>query len=447
MKTTTAIFRGLGVLTGFVAIIELARLPGVPSTYVPLFVVASVLEVSPELLELRARRRTETLVKRTARSRVGAKSYFRYRELDSRSLYSSDLANFLAERHHYQPLRFLGHDFPIAITWKNDGREISPDAVLGSLNRSLPSRLESAPHLDRTVYRRAREQIREVYESGPVKYEGCDYCLDRIDVPDPSLTPRIDGRLGLYYDNILTQYAVEWELRGALARRAGSDLSYLSHDGTLPLRESIEALCDPLLSGAGRVAAMTVSTLLVFTRPREEGYWTILRRRSGVVGVSTNTRHVVPAGMFEAANSTDVWSIELNVWRELLEELYDEDEEGGSAQNRDYLTTLEPVRLLTSMVSDGSADHVVTGVVCDLLNLRTEICTVLLVRDAAFAESRRMKLNWEYQSTPRSGAFAVPTSLVEQTLISEGMRMVPSGAACLSLGIDWVRRARGLELM
>ena len=49
--------------------------------------------------------------------------------------------------------------------------------------------------------------------------------------------------------------------------------------------------------------------------------------------------HVVPSGMFEAKNSHDPWLISLNVWRELLEEVYGEEEQQrtGTAEFPDYM--------------------------------------------------------------------------------------------------------------
>jgi len=258
--------------------------------------------------------------------------------------------------------------------------------------------------------------------------------------------PLISGAFGLYYDNILTQYALEWELKKAIIEGI-NDFSHLSIQNTLPLREAIEDFGNPLIVGTGRCTAITFSTLVVFKRSDGDLY-TIIARRSHAVGVSPGLHHVVPAGMFEAPNIGDKWSIQENIWRELLEELYDENEQIGCGKSeiKDYIREQPPINLLIKLIDEGAAELVITGICCDLLNLRPEICTLLYVPDSTFVESRKMILNWEYENNKEIGNFAIPWKQLSghlKYLASTGS-LVPSGAACISLAQNWLRERHSI---
>jgi hypothetical protein len=152
--------------------------------------------------------------------------------------------------------------------------------------------------------------------------------------------------------------------------------------------------------------------------------------------------HAVPAGMFEAPNVADRWSAEMNVWRELLEEVYNEREQQGSDRSEllDHILDKEPVKLLRQLSQEGTAELSVTGICCDLLNLRPELCTILFVKSPRFCEARAMNLNWEFEAQGRAGSFALRWDSVDDFIATEAVRgsLVASGAACLGLGRNWM---------
>jgi len=157
--------------------------------------------------------------------------------------------------------------------------------------------------------------------------------------------------------------------------------------------------------------------------------------------------------MFEARNYHP-WSVEINVWRELLEEVYDDTEERGNQQpeSDDRVRQKLPVNRLIEMIdkNDGSVEFSATGICCDLLSLRHEICTILFIRDVGFPDLRVMKLNWEYEPASwatRDGArFTIPldevNAVVETAAGTDGI--TATGAACLSFGLAWLRERHGL---
>ena len=314
------------------------------------------------------------------------KTLFRYRDNPVPLIDSLELIRHLEARYRCSTFQLSGKAFPATIIWENEDRIVAPDSILGEFDQTPPAALQRSPVFAPAEYANARAFIKAKYETGPIKYEGVDYRMTRIDASTD--LPKIHGAFGLYYDNILTQYAMEWELKKALLKGGSNTINTLTTLGTLPLREAVEAERNPLLDGDGRCAAITVSTLMVFNRP-QGGFYCLIRRRSTDVGVSPGMLHVVPAGMFEAKNLEDRWSVEMNVWRELLEEVYDEEEQQGTGtpEFEDYIRRKWPISLLIEMIEGGSAEFSVTGICCDLLNLRPEICTVLFVKDPMFCEA------------------------------------------------------------
>lgn len=265
------------------------------------------------------------------------------------------------------------------------------------------------------------------------------------DVDLTGALPRIDGRFGMYYDNILTQYAMEWELKKALKEYDHLALAR-NRVGTMPLREAVELGRNPLLDGRERCTAMTVSMLMVFER-RMQGLWTIIHRRSRMVGLSAGMLHVVPAGMFEAKNKSERWSVKTAVMREMLEEVYIEEEQQGDEITgfEDDMVSKKPLQFLFPLIENGRAELSLTGTCCDLLNLRPEICTVLFVPDAGLAEVQKVRVNWEYEQRGEPGIFGTPWDRIEAKLQNAKVgEIVPSGVACFELGRTWMRERHGV---
>lgn len=385
---------------------------------------------------------TATALNTTMQHRQSTLTYYRYRQSADAQLADAVVADFLADRYGRTAHELGGKRFPVALLWSNTKRTVSPEAVLGALDTTQPKPLEESLLLDPTSYRKARAFVKRQLEVGPIKYEGVDYCMTTFEPPGSIAPPRVNGRLGLYYDCILTQYALEWELRSALTKHS---VAFLSTKGSLPLRERTEATVDdPVCNATNRCAALAISTLVVFKR-RNEGYYCLVHRRSQGVAVSPNTLHVVPAGMFERVYSNDNWSVELNIWRELLEELYGQKELEGTGEGRlqDYVRTVAPVALVRDLILQGAASLSVTGVCCDLLTLRPEVCTILVIHDPAFVEAEPMKLNWEYKNVNNvgDGLGAVGWAEIDDAIDDFVLRFPFSATATATLGLgrEWIR--------
>ncbi|QOY89079.1 NUDIX hydrolase [Paludibaculum fermentans] len=218
-------------------------------------------------------------------------------------------------------------------------------------------------------------------------FNGEVYAMDRL-FARPDL--RLDCRLGSYFASMNTCESIELELLEqlpALAGRAPAD--FARFDRRLERRNAV----GPLTPAIG-VATLTVcgdeillGRLAPKAMPHRAGQW-----------------HVVPSGMFAPP-----YSIEDTVSVELREELGVE---------------LDPSRLYFS------------GVATNLLNLRPEICT-LLVLD----KPEEFLLSDEFLPGLTRIPLATETELI-QTLGLHAGNISPAGAAALFLGLRLLRRLR-----
>jgi hypothetical protein len=158
-----------------------------------------------------------------------------------------------------------------------------------------------------------------------------------------------------------------------------------------------EHVPDPVTDGRFRSAALGVSTLtIVRVRSRSfDGYKMFLSPRSATVATQRRRYHVVPSGMFQPfvpGESTDLlqdqFSVSATAMREFVEELYGvhELETGDGRVDPQAIYWRREARLLTDMLRGGDAALLYTGVAVNLLALRPEICTVLVIHDPAWYE-------------------------------------------------------------
>ncbi|MGO4882327.1 MAG: toll/interleukin-1 receptor domain-containing protein [Bryobacteraceae bacterium] len=376
----------------------------------------------------------------TALAQYGAKLHYDYRAAASTLISSPELARRLAARYGCEPLQLGKVPIASTIIWQNTRDVIQPDRILGGLDHAEPSRENRiAGLLTPSEYDWAMRFIRS--QDGFV-YDGTHYCLGRIELRNAEA--KISGRYCKYSDHLLNESLLEWELRKALSDGGDKAIDKLAEPGTLPLREAIESVCNPLLDGGGRCAAIGVSTLVIFKR-RDGNFYCILKRRSTGVATSRGWFHVIPAGMFEAEDRSLPWSIEMNVWRELLEEVYDEKEQQGTGESviEDHIIEKVPISLLRRLIHDGSAELSVTGVCCDLLWLRPEVCTILYVEDPQFITARQMRMNWEFDNAPSNevaGNGLMRWQDVDGFIDKAARNIVRPGAACVALAKEWIRQ-------
>jgi hypothetical protein len=195
---------------------------------------------------------------------------------------------------------------------------------------------------------------------------------------------RLDTKCGGYFDSLNTCEAMELELIEGVPG--------------LPLRTG-----QPLMDGTKRCAAIGVATLLVL---RDRSGHSLVLAPIAAKGMPhrAGQLHVVPSGMFQPP-----YSVAQTVRTELREELHG--------------LRLPP-----------DAPIYFTGIAINLLNLRPEICTMVIVdRPPA------LRLGAEFQPGARVVSFGSDAHLV-RVLHLHDTPITPPGAAALFLGARVLRQ-------
>jgi hypothetical protein len=210
---------------------------------------------------------------------------------------------------------------------------------------------------------------------------------------------RLDCKLGTYYHSLSTSECLDAE-PGPPFQPRPSDVRGGVGPGRICLAQLHERVPDPVADGRHRSAAIGVSTLTVVrVRNRSfDGYKMFLSPRSVTVATQRRRYHVVPSGMFQPfipGESADLlqeqFSVAATAVREFVEKLYGvhELETGDGRVDPNAIYRRREAQLLNGMLKAGDAALLYSGVAVNLLALRHEICTVLVIEDPRWYERER----------------------------------------------------------
>jgi len=274
------------------------------------------------------------------------------------------------------------------------------------------------------------DHLQSRIDSAAMMTNNVTYVLDKI-TQNPV---QIHAKLGRYFDMIATCDAIDHELR----RFTRGEVT------TLPLRDALHKRIssqDTLTDGAGRSALIGVATTTVFKQGGQ--YKAILGQRSQQVATGAGLFHVVPAFVFQpsanpAFHSAE-WSVEHQVLREVGEELFGMPEVEGwqSVKEADYFYQYPAIAELRQMLIKGRAEHHITGIAINLLTLRPEICTLLLIHDEAWYTHHKTELR--AACFERRNTVFVPIDTLEGLPQNPHETMTPHGAVSFWLGVDRAR--------
>lgn len=261
---------------------------------------------------------------------------------------------------------------------------------------------------------------------------------------------RISCGVGDYFAALDTCDVLKLEAQMAWVDSRGEIANDANPLGNLPLRARLHASCDndPLHRSGTRCAAVAVSTLICYLD--DSGYRCLLHRRSREkkLAADPDLFHVIPAAMFEPDpwDREEPYDVYENILREYLEEVYDIKKPEACPQDRNWYRSVDLVRELDEMIQDGKkASLYLTGLTINLLNLRPEICTLLVIRDLQWRDKslfRRSKQQWEYD---QDGATKVSIADSDTKILSRARgfvapgKIVPPGAAAFWLGVRLAR--------
>lgn len=267
-------------------------------------------------------------------------------------------------------------------------------------------------------------------------------------------------QLGKYFDMIDTCDALEWEiLRASSSLKVASEAAFRKFEGRLPLRNKLHALVpNPVRSGQHRSVAVSLSALIAFYQ--DDGVYLMMRKRSEQVAVHAGLLHVIPSFMFQPATveyDTE-YSILHNIFREYLEEMYNRPDPKVDETDPNYFFNDPPLQELRHMLATDQAELFYSGIAVNLLSLRPEICTLLLIKDDQWYrrhasrdtdERQRFHLNLEFahnfQEVVNNVALVgnIPLKATDEEILEyievSPWTMVPCGAFAFWAGVDLLR--------
>ncbi len=282
--------------------------------------------------------------------------------IDSRDY--KNLTDYLQRLYQCQPFARNGIEHPATVHYPSANQIHDVDSILDPYPPTPESREFAAYNYS---------YLHDLQNSKPFLHNGSTFTLKSL-----RLNPlKLRGALGRYYDMLATCAALEHELRQVAAGWMRA-----------PLRATYHRQVDPVASlhrGLGRSAAIGIGTLTVFN---DAGvYKAMLARRSERTAFDSGFFHVLPAMMFGPTTAAFCdpreWSIKHQVMREVLEELFNMPEE-NDPQAWDFFRQHPALLYLQELMDAGSAKLYLTGVIINLLTLRPEISTLLLIHDPAW---------------------------------------------------------------
>lgn len=307
----------------------------------------------------------------------------------------------------YPPVELF--DWPVAAHTfpARPGECLSLETPLGELARAaIPAPDEWSPEFSPTAIPIFSSHLATVLPGR--KWSGPTFALDQL--RDTSDGWRMDCKPGRYFQSLATSEACDAELMTALIPNPDEPVNI----DALPLRRWAHEHArgrDPVLSGVGRSAAASVSTVVMTARPGG-GYGILLAPRSTEVATHRLFNHVAPSGIFAPLDTDltppeDEFSVRRTLLREYLEELYSVEEYEVGTKPIHAITSEPEIVRLDKLISSGDAALYYTGISVNLLTLRPEICTLLLIQDphwigreteAADRSGRPWKMAWEWRA-------------------------------------------------
>lgn len=341
-----------------------------------------------------------------------------------------NMTDYLQHLYQCTPFSRGGIEHPVTVYYPTEAQIRDVDSVLDL----YPPTQEDT---DFAVY--DYSYLHTLQNSKPSLFNGRTFTLNFIR-QNPL---KMRGSLGHYFDMLATCATLEHELRDAVAEgwmRAPSRATYHRH---VDPQEAI-------LRGTKRSGAIGIGTLTVFN---DNGtYKTILARRSNKTAFDSGMYHVLPAMMFQPttpdfSHPEHEWSIKHQVLREVLEEMFNMPEE-LDATDWDFFYQHPAMVYLQELMNTGRAQLYVTGIILNLLTLRPEVSTLLLIREPDwYARITAPDSDIPFMTadeTVKDSVMVAPMMTDSEFLAhfpdNLYMRMPAQATATLWLGIDLARK-------
>lgn len=294
-------------------------------------------------------------------------------------------------------LSYKNITFPAVIYEVSDKQRYDLESILGELD------LDSEDQIDKEYEKYGEKYLKYLKRIGTKIWDGKTYKLKKIKKEDEI---KMECQVGSYFNMLKSCDALEYEL-------------YLNFDKVekkgiikLPLRSRLISKGEIINQLSGRSPAISISVLIIYRE--NDNFRTFIRKRSREVGADKDIMHIVPSFMFQPVSGwiKEEYSIRHNIYREYLEELFNKTElvYHSGEYGYDYFYEDDNLKYLIELEKKGDAKFMLSGISIDLLKLRPEIMTVLLINNPEwiYNQSRGKKLkkfklgvlriNWEFDN-------------------------------------------------
>lgn len=369
------------------------------------------------------------------------------------------LYSYLGWLYDKNAYRHDGLTFPLAIFPAPKSQRYDIESVLGKLDREPNDGIDKV--FDQVGQGYLRKLVRE--SPDPAPWDDPTYRMTMIEIKDPL---KIHCALGGYYNMLKSCEVIEFELLTEFSKIQPSYADYQWFSEHTRLRNYLHSRGNPLESALGRSVAVSISTPIIFAEG--DTYKVLLRERSQKVAIYKNLLHVLPSFMFQPQLHfyEEEYSIRHNIYREYLEEVIGREdlERPTGGEYYDFFYADPNLAYLRELEQQGGAKLYFTGIGINLLSLRPEICTLLLITDPDWIVNQRqgreihghqlntLRVNWEFklrdelQEAKFKGIATI--DLTKQLVLPANLfrpeNFVPPGAAALKLGIDVARDELGV---
>ena len=272
------------------------------------------------------------------------------------------------------------------------------------------------------------------------------------EVIDKKSFPGLRCSPGCYFDTINTCAVLVEELNCLVSTPGSNNSDFPRVYKNMPGRQRIhpglmkqDALGD-VWSGKGRSAAIGISCLFVINDGASYRY--CMHRRSTGVADDAGLYHIVPSMIFQpiSRDEQDDFNITRCILRELGEELFSHDEIYGPGDKAPVKEYSEMVSL-RQLLQTAEAELVITGLAVDLLNLRPEILSVLIVHQEEWFYRHHQAFRFsplEYAVDKETPGYVEldDAAIFESNGEFAPHRCTAVGAACLVVGLPAARKLR-----
>jgi hypothetical protein len=351
-------------------------------------------------------------------------------------------------------LSYKGWVFPIAMFLAPKHQRSNLESVLEGLDT------ESDDTIDNVFEKIGRRYIQILMNSPKKPWDDPTFKMQTLHFePDIKLSCSIGG----YFNALKSCDILELELLSQFSKFLPSYREFYRFMDRLPLRRHLHSKGNPLEEALGRSPAIAISTLIIFREQKE--YKALIRERSDKVAVHQKLLHVVPSFMFQPVlgHFREEYSVKHNIFREYLEEVIGKGElERPSEQGFygfDFFYENPNLLYLRELEERGDAKFFFTGVAINLLNLRPEICTLLVITNPEWIINQRrgsklkayqldpIRINWEFQNDDHLDGIKfekiASIGLTDELVVPENLfkpyNWVPPGAAAFLLGLQVAR--------